>query len=143
MLTSSHSPLLLVVEDHADTRELFTTYLRGIGYRVIEASLGTEALRLASETRPSLIVLDTALGGLLSGYDVCRALRAEPQLADTPILVVSAYSGQEDQQLALEAGCNGFLAKPCTPESLGKAVEALIGGHAPTPGRGVHNGEIA
>jgi CheY-like chemotaxis protein len=141
MSTRSDPILILIVEDHPDTRELFTFYLKDRGYSVETASLGTEALRIASELRPDLIVLDVALGGLLTGHDVCRALRAEPHLAQTPILVVSAYSEEEDRQLARDAGSNAFLAKPCLPDSLIQAVESLLErrgtspDHARSPGR--------
>lgn len=117
---------MMIVDDHADTRELFAASLSSYGYRVVSASLGTEALRMASDVRPDVVVLDAALGGLLTGHDVCRTMRAEPALADTRILMVSGYTRDEDQALARDAGCDAFLPKPCTPDTLLSAIASLL-----------------
>lgn len=104
-------PLVLVADDHEDTRLLFRTLLEFRGYSVIEAADGEETVRTAERARPDLILMD---GGLprLSGVDATRRIRTADHIRHVPIVFVSGHAGAAFRALAREAGCNEFLVKP-------------------------------
>jgi two-component system phosphate regulon response regulator PhoB len=105
---------ILICEDEDSLRELIRVSL-GPGYRLVEAGGYEEAVSLADEHKPDLVVLDLMLSGR-SGFDLLRRLRREEVTAATPVLVLSALSHVEDD--ALEAGADRFLSKPFDPEAL-------------------------
>jgi DNA-binding response OmpR family regulator len=92
-------------------------------YRCVEAADGHEALRLAREERPDVVILDLMLPGV-AGLDVLRGLRADPATAGTRVIVISAWSDVEAH--ALDAGADRFLPKPFDPEELQACVEGLL-----------------
>ncbi len=95
----------------------------GSGYRFVEAADGTEALALAREDRPDLIVLDVMLPGL-SGIEVLEALRTDAELESIPVVVITAWSHAEiDAQVA---GADRFVSKPFDPDDLSTAVKELL-----------------
>lgn len=113
---------ILVCDDDPSLRELVRAVL-GPAYRFIEAADGTEALELARELRPDLIVLDVMLPGL-SGIEVLEAIRTDPVLHDLKVVVITAWSHAEiDAQVA---GADSFVAKPFDPDELSRAVEELL-----------------
>ena len=95
----------------------------GAGYRIVEAADGDEALALASEHRPDLIVLDLMMPRM-SGFDVLRRLRGDVSVDGTPIVVMSAWPNA--QEAALEAGADKYIQKPFEPDDLTKIVESLL-----------------
>ena len=97
----------------------------GAGYRIVEAGDGDEALALASEHRPDLIVLDLMMPGM-SGFDVLRHLRGDVSVDGTHIVVMSAWPNA--QEAALEAGADKYIQKPFEPDHLTEIVESLLGG---------------
>jgi CheY-like chemotaxis protein len=120
-------PLILVVDDMADTRRLMRRVLERNGLRVIEAETGETALRSAVRDRPALIVLDLRLPGI-SGFDVARNIRAnaDPVLAATPILACSASVQAEVRREALDAGCDAFEGKPFDIATFADLIRGLI-----------------
>lgn len=119
---SDGAATILVCDDDASLRELVRAVL-GDGYRFIEAADGIEALALAREERPDLIVLDVMLPGL-SGIEVLQELRANEELLSIPVVVITAWSHAEiDAQIA---GADRFVAKPFDPDDLSNAVEELL-----------------
>jgi two-component system, cell cycle response regulator len=113
---------ILVCDDDPSLRELVRAVL-GPRYRFVEAADGTEALEIARELRPDLIVLDIMLPGL-SGIEVLDVLRAEEGLRDTKVVVITAWSHAEiDAQVA---GADRFVSKPFDPDDLSSAVEELL-----------------
>src|SRR3990172_6877417 len=99
---------VLVVDDDVKTVELVKLYLNRDGYRVLTAHDGIEALRLARESQPDLIVLDLMLPGM-SGLDVCRTLRNE---SDVPIIMLTALTTDDDRLKGLDLGADDYVTKP-------------------------------
>lgn len=107
---------ILLIEDNEQNRYLATFLLEERGFAVIQAADGPTGLDLASRERFDLILLDIQLP-LMNGYDVARALRANPTLADVPIVAVTSYAMAGDREQAISAGCDGYLEKPIDPET--------------------------
>jgi DNA-binding response OmpR family regulator len=134
-------PTILLVDDEPTLLDTLAYNLRREGYTVLTAADGPEAVRLAYEARPDLIILDVMLPGL-SGLDVSRAVRRE---LTTPILMLSARDAEIDRVLGLELGADDYLTKPFSLRELLARVHALLrrvemgaGGspHPPTPADG-------
>lgn len=119
---ASGGPTILVCDDEPSLRELVRAVL-GSGYRFAEADDGQQALALARELRPDLIVLDLMLPGM-SGVEVLAGIRQDQELAATPVVVVSAWSHAEAS--AVGAGADRFLPKPFDPLDLEAAVHELL-----------------
>lgn len=116
------SKRVLVVDDDTKTVELVKLYLSRDGYKVITAYDGAEALRLARETRPDLIVLDLMLPGI-GGLEVCRTLRDE---SDVPIVMLTARTTDEDKLTGLGLGADDYVSKPFSPRELAARVRAVL-----------------
>lgn len=115
---------ILLVEDYTDVRRMMSICLRHGGYEVIEAADGYEALELAVEERPDLVLMDIALP-VLDGIQATRAIREHDELADMPIIAVTAY-GKFYEEKALDAGCNQVIQKPLHLDDLHPLVEQYI-----------------
>ncbi len=113
---------VLVVDDDEKTVELVRLYLNRDGYRVATAYNGTDALRLARESRPDLIVLDLMLPGI-DGLEVCRTIRAE---SDVPIIMLTARTTDEDKLAGLELGADDYVTKPFSPRELAARVRTVL-----------------
>jgi CheY-like chemotaxis protein len=103
-------PLVLIVDDERDNRELLEIVLSSSGLRVMLAASGEEALECMTAQPPDLVLLDLMMPGL-SGYDVVRSIKSNPLLSKIPVVMVTALDGPA-RQSALQAGAEGFLAKP-------------------------------
>jgi CheY-like chemotaxis protein len=123
-------PLVLVADDHEDTRLLFRTVLEVRGYRVIEAADGEETVRTAESARPDLILLDGSLPRL-SGVDAARRIRASTDIGHVPIVFISGHTGANFLALAREAGCNEYLVKPFDLGELEYLLEKYRGNQRP------------
>jgi DNA-binding response OmpR family regulator len=115
-------PRVLVVDDNLPTQEAIALYLRHAGYAVDVAGTGPDALAVAGERRPDLVVLDLMLPGL-SGLDVCRALR---ERADVPIIMVTARTTEDDTLAGLRAGADDYVTKPFSPRELVARVATVL-----------------
>jgi two-component system, cell cycle response regulator DivK len=104
-------PKILIAEDSADGREMMTLLLSLKGYDVVAAENGIEAVKVALEKRPDLILMDLELPKL-NGIDVARNLRQHNQLKNIPIIIVTGHDPDLHRQHALEAGCTDYLLKP-------------------------------
>jgi two-component system, OmpR family, alkaline phosphatase synthesis response regulator PhoP len=113
---------VLVVDDDVKTVELVKLYLNRDGYRVITSSEGNEALRLARENSPDLIVLDLMLPGI-GGLDICRILREE---SDVPIIILTALTTDDDRLKGLDIGADDYVTKPFSPRELAARVRAVL-----------------
>ena len=113
---------VLVVDDDVKTVELVKLYLNRDGYRVMTAYDGIEALRLARESRPDLIVLDLMLPGM-DGLEVCRTLRNE---SDVPIIMLTAMTTDQDKLNGLELGADDYMTKPFSPRELAARVRTVL-----------------
>lgn len=116
---------ILVADDEVTLRMLVRAALSNAGYDVLEAADGDEALGLARGARPDLIVLDLMMPKK-SGLDVLRELRADPELAPMPVVMLTARTRAADRDAAAEAGADRFLAKPFSPRELSEAVAELL-----------------
>ena len=119
------TPIILVIEDYADSRQLLSSLLRANGYKVVEARDGREGLLQAYRVTPDLILMDLAMPEM-DGVAATRHLRERQSLARIPIFVMTAYGTADVKQDALAAGCAEVFAKPLEIEMLlGKIRETL------------------
>jgi CheY-like chemotaxis protein len=125
-------PLVLVVDDHAESREVCAGLLAQAGFRVVTAINGLDGLVKAMSLRPDVIVMDLAMPDL-DGLDCTRQLAASSLTREIPVIVLTAHATAEAQENALAAGCRGFLVKPLLPERLIAEVGRL-GGRAQSGG---------
>lgn len=116
---------ILVVEDDADLRDLITYNLRGEGYFVLTAADGVTALDIARQNPVSLVLLDLMLPRL-DGLDVCRQLRARPETASVPILMLTARGEETDTVVGLEVGADDYVTKPFSWKELRARIRALL-----------------
>lgn len=117
---------ILVVEDNPLNRELVVDLLEGAGYTVLQADQGVGLLERVKAGQPSLILLDVQLPGL-DGVTLARQLKADPATRGIPVLAMTAYARLEDQERAMEAGCDGYLRKPLDTQGLLQTVARLLG----------------
>ena len=117
--------LLLVVEDFEDSRFMMLRLLEIAGYRVLEASDGEQAVELAVEKRPALILMDLSLPKL-DGLAATRRIRQHKRVGKVPIVAVSAHDADESRTEALEAGCDEYVTKPIDFDHLSALVKRLL-----------------
>ena len=112
---------ILVVDDNATNLKLARVLLRGEGYEVQTATDAEDALRLLATFRPRLILMDIQLPGM-DGLELTRRLKADAASKDIVILALTAYAMKSDEERALGAGCDGYIAKPIDIDSLPKVI---------------------
>ena len=116
---------ILIVDDYPDALDIWALFLRSAGYQVSTASDGAAALAQAQQLLPDLIVLDLELPRI-SGYDVAKQLRANPLTQSIPLIAATGYSHLRQLDHAREAGFDRIVVKPCDPDLLVEAIEALL-----------------
>ncbi|MEX0891342.1 MAG: response regulator transcription factor [Gemmatimonadota bacterium] len=116
---------VLVVEDERDIAALVAFHLTREGYRVRTAETGAEALEALEAERPDLLILDVMLPGL-SGYEVLAEARRRPELADLPVVLLTARREEADRVRGLELGADDYVTKPFSPRELVLRVEAVL-----------------
>jgi CheY-like chemotaxis protein len=116
---------IVVIEDNADNLDLMVYLLEAFGHDVIAAVDGAGGLAAAARERPAIILCDLHLPGI-DGYEVCRRLKADPALRRIPLLAVTASAMAGDRDRGLEAGFDGYIAKPIDPESFVPEVESFL-----------------
>lgn len=118
---------ILVVEDNEDTREILLYRLKSMGnYEVLLASDGKEALEMATKTKPDLIIMDLKMP-VMDGWEATKALRQTDWGKDLPVIALTAQAMERDEEKALSAGCNDYIAKPIMDYTiLKKKVEKLL-----------------
>jgi CheY-like chemotaxis protein len=116
---------ILIADDKATGRELVRTVLEKSNYEVSEAADGLEAVRLAREVRPDLIILDLHMPAL-DGYGVLQELRRDPQFAATPIVALTASAMQGDKERALALGFTSYISKPISLGLLRSELARLL-----------------
>ena len=119
--------IIMIIEDEADAAELFAEMMRINGFRVIKTYTSTPALTLIAQEKPDLILLDIMMPDI-SGLDVLRYMRGEPELASIPVVVVSARATPADVRAGLGAGASMYLTKPVGYVDLENAVDSLLQG---------------
>lgn len=116
---------VVIVEDEPDTAEMFAEMMRLSGYQVYKCYGGAAAMELIGEHRPDAVVLDVMMPDL-SGLDVLRLMRKNPDMVDIPVVVASAKSLPSDIQAGLDAGASVYLTKPVTYQEFSQAVQNTI-----------------
>jgi two-component system, cell cycle response regulator DivK len=124
-LKMESDPLVLVVDDNEDNRDIYAASLRHKGYSVEVASDGEEALAIARRLRPAIVVMDLGMPGM-DGWDAIAALRATPETRNTYVIVVSGFADTTSRKRAREAGCDEFIAKPCLPKVLIERIADVL-----------------
>jgi CheY-like chemotaxis protein len=119
------SPLVLVVDDFEDNRAMYAEYLAYSGYCVEQAADGQEAVKLAQDLLPDVVVMDLSLP-IMDGWEATRRLKADERTRRIPVIALTGHALASHSRGAQEAGCDAFLAKPCLPEKLVEKVEELI-----------------
>lgn len=115
---------VLIVDDEADLRDLVDFSLRQAGYRTRQAESGAAALAQCRRERPDLMVLDLNLPDV-SGVDVCRALRAQPETAGLPVVMLTARGAEPDRVVGFEVGADDYVTKPFSVRELVLRIDAL------------------
>ena len=115
---------VLLVDDVQDSREMYAFFLRAAGYAVHEAADGGDALAIAREFRPDVIVMDLSLPSM-DGWTAIASLTSSPETAVIPVVVLSAHTFPADEERAREVGAAAFLAKPCEPGDLARVVRQV------------------
>ena len=117
---------LLLVEDNEDNRIIYSTVLRHLGYRVIEAQDGVEAVELARTAQPDLILMDISIPRM-DGWEATRILRGDSRTSAIPIVALTAHALADDRERAAEVGFSSYLAKPIEPRVVVAEVRRWIG----------------
>jgi CheY-like chemotaxis protein len=120
---STEAPTILVIDDDADARRMYSEYLRLKGCVVFTAADGRSGIDKSTSLTPDIVLLDLAMPRV-DGWTVLRHLRASSWTAKIPIVVVSAVDHARDQ--AFLSGCDAFLSKPCTPEVVWLQLNAML-----------------
>ena len=103
---------ILVVEDHADSRDLVRLVLEFEGYTIIEATNAEDGLNLARQEKPDLILMDISLSGKFDGLEATKRLRQDAQFKETVIVALTAHVLSQDKELVLSAGFDNYCSKP-------------------------------
>ncbi len=119
-------PVVLLVEDHDDTRQMYAEFL-GMSFEVICAGDGEAGLARLRERRIDLVITDLSLPGM-DGFELVAAIRGDAALRRIPIICLSGYSGLAHEQRARAAGCDRILQKPCMPDALADLATELLRG---------------
>ena len=118
-------PKILLVEDNELNRDMLSRRLKRTGFSVVAAVDGPEGIRMAREERPDLILMDVALGEM-DGWQATLAIKADPELALTPIVALTAHALESDRRRSVEVGCADFDTKPVDYPRLLEKIERLL-----------------
>ena len=124
-MSSPSAKKILIVEDEKDILQLVKLYLEKEGYRTVTASTGSEGLAQVRTEKPDLVVLDLMLPEI-DGLEICKRLRAAPDTAMLPIIMLTAKAEESDTIIGLELGADDYVTKPFSPKTLVARVKALF-----------------
>lgn len=116
---------VLIVEDQVEMRAINAMYLHHHGYRVLATDNGIDGLEAARENHPDLILMDISIPGM-DGIRATSALKCDPATEDIPVLILTAHPYGSAGKRAVDAGCDGYLTKPCDPRRVLQEVRALL-----------------
>ena len=125
MTEPKDSPLVLVVEDYHDAREMYAAYLQFSGYRVAEAANGLEAIEQAQALMPDIILMDLALPKM-DGWEATRRLKMDDATRHIPIVALTGHALAGHAEGARQAGCDSFVTKPCLPDALVAEIKRML-----------------
>jgi two-component system cell cycle response regulator DivK len=125
MTTRPDRPRVLLVDDYADAREMYTEYLEFSGFDVVEAANGMQALQRAVDTAPDIILMDLSLP-VMDGWEATRRLKADHRTAAIPVVALTGHAVAGISEGAKKAGCDAFVTKPCLPEDLVREIRKIL-----------------
>lgn len=131
MTTTREHPLVLVVEDYQDAREMYAAYLQFSGFEVAEAANGVDAVAKTRELLPDIVLMDLALPQM-DGWEATRRLKGDPATSHIPIVALTGHALAGHAEGAKQAGCDAFVTKPCLPDALVAEIRRLL--DRPEPG---------
>ena len=120
-MTEQQAPLILVVDDYQDAREMYAEYLQFSGFRVAEARNGNEAIEQAFALHPDLILMDLSLPGM-DGWEATRQLKSDDRTRHIPIVALTADPSTDIGVRARRAGCVGVITKPVLPDEVARQI---------------------
>lgn len=121
-------PLVLVVEDYQDAREMYAAYLQFSGFAVAEAGNGIEAIEKTHELLPDIVLMDLALPRM-DGWEATRRLKNDDRTRHIPIVALTGHALAGHAEGARDAGCDAFVTKPCLPDALVAEIRRLLEDH--------------
>jgi CheY-like chemotaxis protein len=120
-------PLILIVEDQTELRQLYAQQLAISGFDVIEAQNGAEAISHTTTREPDVVLMDLSLP-VVDGWEATRRLTSDERTAHIPVVALTAHDGAGELQRATRAGCDWFVPKPCPPDALIAEVRRVLRG---------------
>lgn len=121
----SARPLVLIVEDEVDLRQLYAQQLVMSGFEVLQAGNGADAIASVTLRPPDVVLMDLSLP-IIDGWETTRRLKADDRTAHIPVVALTAHDGSGELQRATRAGCDWFVPKPCPPDALITEVRRIL-----------------
>ena len=119
------SPLVLIVDDNVDAREMYAMYLEHEGFRSTEAGDGRAAIDEAKRVKPDLILMDATMPRL-DGWEAARLLKTDAETKAIPLIMLTAHAFAEHRDRAAAVGADAFLAKPVLPDALARTIRKML-----------------
>lgn len=116
---------ILIAEDERDIRDLIEFTLKYAGHQVVKAANGAEAVEMAPEAKPDLILMDVRMPRM-TGYEACRALKAIDEVKDIPVVFLSAKGQQSEMDTGMDAGAYDYILKPFAPDQLTQRIAEIL-----------------
>ncbi len=116
---------IVIAEDEPDIRDLITFTLRFAGFEVVAGANGEEGYELAKREKPDLVMMDVRMPKM-TGYEACRKIKADPEIAHIPVIFLSAKGQESEIQTGLDAGAEEYLLKPFAPGDLTERIRAVL-----------------
>jgi CheY-like chemotaxis protein len=123
--TKADGPLVLLVDDYPDAREMYSEYLKFSGFQVLEAGNGKEALQRALDDKPDIILMDLSLP-VMDGWEATRRLKADALTQHIPVVALTGHALSSALDAARAAGCDRFVVKPALPDAVIAEVRLAI-----------------
>ena len=127
MKKKGKKPVVLLVDDYPDAREMYAEYLEFSGFDIVQAGNGVEAIERARDSHPDVILMVLSLP-VMDGWEATRRLKADDTTKDIPVLAVTGHALSGVSNDAKKAGCDGFITKPCLPEDLVAEIRKVLVG---------------
>ena len=118
-------PVVLIVDDNLDAREMYSMSLEHYGFRWLEAIDGVQAIAVAKSARPDIILMDATMPRL-DGWETVRRLKADAETSRIPVIMLTAHAFDEHRERATSVGADVFLAKPVLPDDLARAIRRVL-----------------
>jgi len=125
MKKKTRKPIVLLVDDYPDAREMYAEYLEFSGFEIVQAGNGVEAIERANDSHPDVILMDLSLP-VMDGWEATRRLKADDRTKHIPVLAVTGHALTGVSNDAKAAGCDGFITKPCLPEDLVAEIKKTL-----------------